>query len=32
MDKGYFLRRELEAVDELLAKDIDSFSEKYFSE
>ncbi len=30
MDKGYFLRRELEALDEILAEKLDDFSKDYF--
>ena len=30
MDKGYFLRKELEAIDELIDDNIGQFSESYF--
>lgn len=30
VDAGYFLRRELQALDELLAQKLDSYCEKYF--
>lgn len=30
VDAGYFLRRELQAIDELLAQNLDQYCEKYF--
>ena len=32
MDKGYFLRKELEAIDELIDDNISQFSDSYFYE
>ena len=32
MDKGYFLRKELEAIDELIDNNISQFSKSYFYE